>query len=161
MVPCFTPQALWLCPVAVSTPCPNGTLFHSTGPVAVSTPCPNGTLFHSTGPVAVSTTCKLIAPGVAVNGTMSITKTELYFEMDEEDAENKKMDPKVGTLLGLALRVPHDVCFRFLKDTLLLSYKNICSFCSFLQLNQLNSFRQLSAIFFLLSLFSVSACLCL
>ncbi|KAK3778710.1 hypothetical protein RRG08_012982 [Elysia crispata] len=46
------------------------------------------------GPVAVSTPCKLIAPGVAVNGTMSITKNELYFEMDEEDAENKKMDPK-------------------------------------------------------------------
>ena len=43
----------------------------------------------------MSTPCKLIAPGVAVNGTMSITKNELYFEMDEEDAENKKMDPKV------------------------------------------------------------------
>ncbi|GFR89629.1 neurobeachin [Elysia marginata] len=46
------------------------------------------------GPVAVSTPCKLIAPGVAVNGTMSITKNELYFEMDEEDAENKKIDFK-------------------------------------------------------------------
>lgn len=48
------------------------------------------------GPVAMSTPCKLIAPGVAVNGTMSITKNELYFEMDEEDPQNKKTDSKVG-----------------------------------------------------------------
>ncbi|XP_059162921.1 neurobeachin-like isoform X4 [Physella acuta] len=47
------------------------------------------------GPVALSTPCKLIAPGVAVNGTMSITKNELYFEMDDEDSQNKKMDIKV------------------------------------------------------------------
>ncbi|PVD34451.1 hypothetical protein C0Q70_05725 [Pomacea canaliculata] len=47
------------------------------------------------GPVALSTSCKLIVPGVAVNGTMSITKSELYFEMDDEDAENKKIDPQV------------------------------------------------------------------
>ncbi|XP_033742933.1 neurobeachin-like isoform X3 [Pecten maximus] len=47
------------------------------------------------GPVALSTTCKLIAPGVMVNGTMAITKTELYFEMDEDNEENKKMDPQV------------------------------------------------------------------
>ncbi|CAL1540734.1 unnamed protein product, partial [Lymnaea stagnalis] len=46
------------------------------------------------GPVALSTPCKLIAPGVAVNGTMSITKNELYFEMDDDDAPNKKMDSK-------------------------------------------------------------------
>ena len=54
-------------------------------------------IFHFiTGPVALSTTCKLIAPGVAINGLMSITKTDMYFEMDEEDDENKKIDPKVG-----------------------------------------------------------------
>ncbi|XP_052226575.1 neurobeachin-like isoform X2 [Dreissena polymorpha] len=47
------------------------------------------------GPVAMSTTCKLIAPGVAINGLMSVTKTDLYYEMDEEDAENKKIDPQV------------------------------------------------------------------
>ncbi|CAH1776878.1 unnamed protein product [Owenia fusiformis] len=47
------------------------------------------------GPVAVSTKCKLLAPGVAVNGQMSITKTELYFEMDEDDPENKKIDQNV------------------------------------------------------------------
>ncbi|XP_060594313.1 neurobeachin-like isoform X2 [Ruditapes philippinarum] len=47
------------------------------------------------GPVAMSTTCKLIAPGVAINGIMSITKTDLYYEMDEDDAENKKIDQEV------------------------------------------------------------------
>ena len=47
------------------------------------------------GPVALSTPCKLIAPGVAVNGIMSITKAELYFEMDEDDPENKKTCQKV------------------------------------------------------------------
>jgi len=47
------------------------------------------------GPVALSTACKLIAPGVTVNGTMAITKTELYFEMDEDNEENKKMDQQV------------------------------------------------------------------
>ncbi|XP_041358388.1 neurobeachin-like isoform X2 [Gigantopelta aegis] len=47
------------------------------------------------GPVALSTPCKLIAPGVAVNGIMSITKSELYFEMDEDEPENKKICQKV------------------------------------------------------------------
>jgi hypothetical protein len=44
----------------------------------------------------MSTPCKLIAPGVAINGLISITKTDLYYEMDEDDAENKKIDPKVS-----------------------------------------------------------------
>lgn len=47
------------------------------------------------GPVALSTPCKLVWPGCVVNGTLSITKTELYFEMDEEDPKNKKIDPQV------------------------------------------------------------------
>ncbi|XP_048243612.1 neurobeachin-like isoform X2 [Haliotis rufescens] len=47
------------------------------------------------GPVALSTPCKLVAPGVAVAGTVSITKSELYFEMDEDEAENKTIDQKV------------------------------------------------------------------
>ena len=48
------------------------------------------------GPVALSTPCKLISPGAVVNGTISITKTELYFEMDEDDPKNKVTDAKVG-----------------------------------------------------------------
>lgn len=47
------------------------------------------------GPVALSTTCKLIAPGAAISGTMSITKSEMYFEMDEENEENKRLDSQV------------------------------------------------------------------
>lgn len=48
-----------------------------------------------TGPVALSTACKLIAPGAAISGTMSITKSEMYFEMDEENEENKRLDSQV------------------------------------------------------------------
>ena len=50
------------------------------------------------GPVALSTSAKLVAPGTVVNGTMSITKTEMYFEMDEDDEENKKIEPKVSVV---------------------------------------------------------------
>ena len=48
------------------------------------------------GPVAVSTACKLVSPGTVVNGTMSITKSELYFEMDEDDPENRKISAEVS-----------------------------------------------------------------
>ena len=34
---------------------------------------------------------------------MSITKTEMYFEIDEDDPENKKIDPKVNYLNHLYL----------------------------------------------------------
>jgi len=47
------------------------------------------------GLVALSTTCKLVSPGATVSGTLSITKTELYFEMDEDESLNKTIDPKV------------------------------------------------------------------
>lgn len=53
------------------------------------------------GPVAMSTSCKLIAPGLAINGLMSITKTDLYYEMDEDDPENKTIDPKVRLVMVL------------------------------------------------------------
>ena len=55
------------------------------------------------GPVALSTQCKLIAPGAVVNGTMSITKSELYFEMDEDDPENKKLSQKVCVSLNFVV----------------------------------------------------------
>jgi len=47
------------------------------------------------GPVALSTACKLISTGAVINGTLSVTKTELYFEMDEEDPRNADYDAKV------------------------------------------------------------------
>uniref|UniRef100_A0A158P712 Putative neurobeachin homolog n=1 Tax=Angiostrongylus cantonensis TaxID=6313 RepID=A0A158P712_ANGCA len=42
-----------------------------------------------------TTTAKLIAPGVVVPGTLSITATDLFFDADEEHPLYKKQDPKV------------------------------------------------------------------
>ncbi|XP_064086341.1 neurobeachin-like isoform X2 [Macrobrachium nipponense] len=48
-----------------------------------------------TGMVNMSTRARLIAPGLVVPGTVSITAAELYFEVDEEDPEFRKADPEV------------------------------------------------------------------
>ncbi|XP_066592633.1 neurobeachin isoform X4 [Prorops nasuta] len=48
-----------------------------------------------TGPVNISTKGRLIAPGIVAPGIISITSTELYFEVDEEDIEFKKIDSEV------------------------------------------------------------------
>ncbi|XP_074723580.1 lipopolysaccharide-responsive and beige-like anchor protein isoform X6 [Strix uralensis] len=48
-----------------------------------------------TGPVALSTPAQIVAPSVVVKGTLSITLSELYFEVDEEDPSFKKIDPKI------------------------------------------------------------------
>ncbi|RXN01900.1 Lipopolysaccharide-responsive and beige-like anchor protein [Acipenser ruthenus] len=47
------------------------------------------------GPVSLSTGAQLVAPAVVVKGTLSITASELYFEVDEEEPSFKKIDPKV------------------------------------------------------------------
>ncbi|KAM6439418.1 neurobeachin isoform 3-T3 [Rhynochetos jubatus] len=52
-------------------------------------------LFTSRGPVVLSTPAQLIAPVVVAKGTLSITTTEIYFEVDEDDPAFKKIDPKV------------------------------------------------------------------
>lgn len=44
----------------------------------------------------ISTKAKLIAPGLVAPGIISITSTELYFEVDEDDTEYKKLDPEVS-----------------------------------------------------------------
>ena len=44
----------------------------------------------------ISTRAKLVAPGIVAPGTVSITSTELYFEVDEEDPEYKKVDAEVS-----------------------------------------------------------------
>lgn len=44
----------------------------------------------------ISTRAKLIAPGIVAPGTVSITSTELYFEVDEDDPEYKKVDAEVS-----------------------------------------------------------------
>uniref|UniRef100_A0A1B0AJ54 BEACH domain-containing protein n=1 Tax=Glossina pallidipes TaxID=7398 RepID=A0A1B0AJ54_GLOPL len=48
-----------------------------------------------TGPVNISTKAKLIAPGLVAPGTVSITSTEMFFEVDEEHSEFQKIDPEV------------------------------------------------------------------
>ncbi|XP_076302046.1 A kinase anchor protein rugose isoform X15 [Lasioglossum baleicum] len=48
-----------------------------------------------TGPVNISTKGKLIAPGIVAPGIISVTSTELYFEVDEDDPEFKKIDAEV------------------------------------------------------------------
>ncbi|KAK7818511.1 hypothetical protein U0070_013070 [Myodes glareolus] len=47
-------------------------------------------------PVVLSTPAQLIAPVVVAKGTLSITTTEIYFEVDEDDAAFKKIDTKVS-----------------------------------------------------------------
>ncbi|XP_072155979.1 neurobeachin isoform X4 [Bemisia tabaci] len=48
-----------------------------------------------TGPVNISTRARIIAPGLVAPGTVSITSNELYFEVDEDDAEFAKIDSEV------------------------------------------------------------------
>ncbi|VDK83034.1 unnamed protein product [Onchocerca ochengi] len=43
------------------------------------------------------TAAKLIAPGVVVPGTLSITNYELFFDADEDDPLYKEQDPKIIT----------------------------------------------------------------
>ncbi|XP_074542545.1 lipopolysaccharide-responsive and beige-like anchor protein isoform X3 [Halichoeres trimaculatus] len=52
-------------------------------------------LENLTGPVNLSTSAQLVAPAVVVKGTLSITASELYFEVDEEDPGFKAIDPKI------------------------------------------------------------------
>lgn len=47
------------------------------------------------GPVSLSTPAQLVAPSAVVKGTLSVTSSELYFEVDEEDPNFKKIDPKI------------------------------------------------------------------
>uniref|UniRef100_A0A3B5AGV7 Neurobeachin n=1 Tax=Stegastes partitus TaxID=144197 RepID=A0A3B5AGV7_9TELE len=47
------------------------------------------------GPVNLSTSAQLVAPAVVVKGTLSITASELYFEVDEEEPGFKAIDPKI------------------------------------------------------------------
>lgn len=48
-----------------------------------------------TGPVNISTKAKLIAQGLVARGTVSITSTEMYFEVDEDCEEFQKIDADV------------------------------------------------------------------
>lgn len=45
-----------------------------------------------TGSVSLSTRCRLIAPGITAPGMLSITQSEMFFEVYEDDIEYKKND---------------------------------------------------------------------
>ncbi|KAF5274873.1 hypothetical protein FQA39_LY07055 [Lamprigera yunnana] len=55
-----------------------------------------------TGPVNISTKAKLVAPGIVAPGMVSVTSTELYFEVEEEDEEFKKIDTEIAPASGLS-----------------------------------------------------------
>ncbi|XP_027138942.1 lipopolysaccharide-responsive and beige-like anchor protein isoform X4 [Larimichthys crocea] len=52
-------------------------------------------LENVTGPVNLSTSAQLVAPAVVVKGTLSVTASELYFEVDEDEPGFKAIDPKI------------------------------------------------------------------
>ncbi|XP_075716475.1 lipopolysaccharide-responsive and beige-like anchor protein isoform X1 [Rhinoderma darwinii] len=52
-------------------------------------------LENLTGPVSLSTPAQLIAPSMMLKGTLSVTSFELYFEVEEDDPNFKKIDPKI------------------------------------------------------------------
>ncbi|XP_038055558.1 neurobeachin-like isoform X2 [Patiria miniata] len=51
------------------------------------------------GPVVYSTPSSLVAPCVVAKGSLSITSSEMYFEVDEEDPAYKELDSKVSLCL--------------------------------------------------------------
>jgi hypothetical protein len=57
------------------------------------------------GTVNLSVSASLIAPGLVVPGTFSVTNTEFYFEVDEDDPLYKKLDQQVSFLLSLTRTV--------------------------------------------------------
>lgn len=63
---------------------------------SLACPLSHSIYFSVSGPVNISTKAKLVAPGLIAAGTVSLTSTEMYFEVDEDDAEYKKIDPEVG-----------------------------------------------------------------
>lgn len=49
----------------------------------------------SAGPVVLSSPAQLVAPVLVARGTLSVTTSEIYFEVDEDDAVFKRADAKV------------------------------------------------------------------
>ncbi|XP_068176800.1 lipopolysaccharide-responsive and beige-like anchor protein isoform X3 [Antennarius striatus] len=52
-------------------------------------------LENYTGPVSLSASAQLVAPAVVVKGTLSVTASELFFEVDEDEPGFKAIDPKI------------------------------------------------------------------
>lgn len=55
------------------------------------------------GPVVLSTPAQIIAPVIVARGTLSITTTEIYFEVDEDDPTFRRIDAKVGYIYPLSI----------------------------------------------------------
>lgn len=53
----------------------------------------------------MSTPAQLIAPVTVACGTLSITTTEIYFEVDEDDPAFRRIDAKVGCICVMYLQV--------------------------------------------------------
>lgn len=51
----------------------------------------------SAGPVVLSSPAQLVAPVLVARGTLSITTSEMYFEVDEDEPAFKRADAKVRT----------------------------------------------------------------
>ncbi|VDD76135.1 unnamed protein product [Mesocestoides corti] len=56
--------------------------------------------FDASNPVVVTTPCQLIAAGVAVHGTLSVTGTYFSFKTDPTHEENRTIDPEVLAYTG-------------------------------------------------------------
>ncbi|XP_030207638.1 lipopolysaccharide-responsive and beige-like anchor protein isoform X2 [Gadus morhua] len=52
-------------------------------------------LENLTGSVNLTTSAELVAPAAVVKGTLSITSSEVYFEVDEDEPSFKAIDPKI------------------------------------------------------------------
>ncbi|KAM7412792.1 hypothetical protein PAMA_020259 [Pampus argenteus] len=49
------------------------------------------------GPVVLSSPAQLVAPALVARGTLSITTTEIYFEVDEDDPAFKRVDSQASS----------------------------------------------------------------
>lgn len=49
----------------------------------------------SAGPVVLSSPAQLVAPVLVARGTLSVTTSEIYFEVDEDDPAFKRADARV------------------------------------------------------------------
>lgn len=73
-------------------------------------------IYYNIGPVNISTRASLISAGVVAPGIVSITSAELYFEVDEDDPEFKKLDPEVSCLILNLYSYLFNVCLPCNKE---------------------------------------------
>ena len=79
----------------------------------------------TTGPVNLSSRAKIIAPGVVAPGMLSITSSELYFEVDEDDVEYQKQDAEVGAKERQPLA---SISYRLYMSIIYISVGGLCEF---------------------------------